>query len=107
MKKDRLELLKEMIKEDPDNSFLFFALAKEQEKIGQIDQAIEIFIELKEKDEDYVGLYYHLAKLYEQTGEKDQAIATYQAGMEIAKKVKDQHALAELQNAKLNLEIEE
>ncbi len=105
MKKDRLRLLQEMLKEDPDNSFLFFALAKEQEKIGQIDQAIEIFLELKEKDEKYVGLYYHLAKLYEQTEEKELALSTYQAGIEIAKSVKDQHALGELQNAKMNLEI--
>ena len=50
MKKDRLTLIQEMLKEDPDNSFLFFALAKEQEKIGQIGQAIGTFLELKEKD---------------------------------------------------------
>ncbi len=105
MKKDRLTLLQEMLKEDPVNSFLLFALAKEQEKIGQIELAIQTFLALKEKDKEYVGLYYHLAKLYEQIEEKDQALTTYIAGIGIAKSLKDQHALAELQNAKLNLEI--
>lgn len=105
MNKDRLQLLQEMLEEDPHNSFLLFALAKEQEKLGNLKQAIDTFLLLQEKDASYVGLYYHLAKLYEQIEEEASALATYEAGIAIAQKVKDQHALAELQNAKLNLEI--
>ena len=105
MNKDRLTLLQEMLKEDTDNSFLLFAIAKEYEKLGDLQLAIDTFIALRGKEEEYVGLYYHLAKLYEQLEETEKALAIYQAGIEIAKKKKDQHALAELQNAKINLEI--
>ena len=103
--KDRLVLLKKMLEEDPNNSFLLFALAKEYEKLGNFPLSIDTFLLLKEKDENYVGLYYHLAKLYEQIEQEAKALSTYVEGMVIAKKVKDQHALAELQNAKLNLEL--
>ena len=105
MNKDRMKVLQEMFKEEPDNSFLLFAIAKEYEKMGNFSEAITTFLLLQKKDEDYVGLYYHLAKLYEQIEEELEAMAIYEAGIAIAKKVKDQHALAELQNAKLNLEI--
>jgi len=105
MKKNRLVLLEKMLEEDPNNSFLLFALAKEYEKLGHFPLSIDTFLLLKEKDENYVGLYYHLAKLYEQIEEEVKALSIYTEGMVIAKKVKDQHALAELQNAKLNLEL--
>lgn len=105
MNKDRLLLLQEMLKEEPDSSFLLFAIAKEYEKLGDIPSAIETFLTLKEKDEGYVGLYYHLAKLYEEIEETAKALVIYKSGMEMAKKNKDQHALSELQNAKMNLEI--
>jgi len=106
MIKDRLSLLKEMLKEEPDSSFLLFAIAKEYEKLGDFNEAIETFLTLQQKEEDYVGLYYHLAKLYEQTGESEKAVATYQSGIQVAQKINDLHALAELKNAKLNLSIE-
>jgi len=53
-----------------------------------------------------VGLYYHLGKLYEELGETDLALLTYEDGVSVAKKAADFHALSELHNAKMNLEIE-
>ena len=43
-----------------------------------------------------MGTYYHLGKLYEIINQKDDALITYEKGIAIAKKVKDQHALNEL-----------
>lgn len=57
-------------------------------------------------DPDYVGTYYHLGKLYEEIEEGEKALEIYQKGIEIAKKIKDQHALSELMGAKMNLEME-
>jgi exonuclease VII small subunit len=46
-----------------------------------------------------VGSYYHLAKLLERQGEQESAIATYERGMEVAKRLGDRHAYGELQAA--------
>lgn len=102
----RLDRLKELLKEDPDNSFILFAIAKEYEGMGEKITAINHFLSLIEKDEQYVGTYYHLAQLYEETDEQEAALSTYQKGMVVAQAVKDQHAYSELQNAKMNLELE-
>jgi len=101
----RLERLKALLKEDPDNSFILFAIAKEYEGLGEKMEAISLFLALVEKDAQYVGTYYHLAQLYEETGDSEAALKTYQEGMAIAQAVKDQHAYSELQNAKMNLEL--
>lgn len=106
MTQTRLDRLKELLKEDPDNSFILFAIAKEYEGLGKKVEAISQFLSLIEKDPQYVGTYYHLAQLYEDTDDPDAALMTYQKGMAVAQAVKDQHAYSELQNAKMNLELE-
>ena len=107
MTNNRLAQLKALLVEDRENSFLLFAIAKELEGLGQSEEAIETFLVLVEKDADYVGTYYHLAKLYEAASDRTNALLFYEKGMLIAKKVKDLHALSELQNAKMNLELED
>ena len=106
MTSTRLDRLKELLKEDPDNSFILFAIAKEYEGLGQNTTAINQFLALIEKDAQYVGTYYHLAQLYEETDDHEAALVIYQKGMAVAQAVKDQHAYSELQNAKMNLELE-
>ncbi len=92
-----------MLSENPKDSFLLFAIAKEYEGLGRHNDALDFFLNLKKENPDYVGLYYHLGKLYEQKEEIETAFFTYKEGMEIAKKQGDQHSLNELAAAKLNL----
>jgi hypothetical protein len=47
-----------------------------------------------------------LGKAYEQSEQVKKALNIYSRGIEIAKQQDDRHALSELQNAKMNLEIE-
>lgn len=102
----RLELLKNMLAEDPNDSFLLFAIAKEYESMDDTEQAIAHYTKLQSNDADYVGLYYHLGKIYEELEEQSKALETYKTGIEVAKKIKDQHALSELKGVLLNLELE-
>lgn len=102
----RLDQLNEMLDEDPEDSFLLFALAMEYKNFDDLDKAIEIFRRLKSSDPEYVGLYYHLAKCYEELHKRDEALKTYHEGIEIATKVNDTHAKSELMNEKVNLELE-
>jgi len=99
----RLAYLLQLLEAAPQDTFLLFAIAKEQEKQGDLPQALAYYERLRTTDASYVGLYYHLGKLYEQTGQEASAIATYQAGMAVARRAGDAHALSELAVAKLNL----
>ncbi len=102
----RLEQLKTMLDEDPKDSFLIFAIAKEYEKAGKETMAIEEYEKLKKNDPAYVGLYYHLAHLYATQEDITKAMEVYDEGINIAKKASDFHALSELINAKKNIEME-
>lgn len=102
----RIERLKELLKQTPHDGFIQFALAKEYEKLEQNAQSIVIFEELLAQQADYVGAYYHLAALYVQEEVFDKAMQTYEKGMQVARELNDQHAYSELQNAKMNLELE-
>ncbi len=95
-----------MLKNDPKSSFLHFALAKEFENEGDMSKAQKCYENLRQIDPDYVGLYYHLAQNYYASGDYQKAIQIAQTGIEICTKVKDQHALSELQNLLMNYQIE-
>ncbi len=102
----RIERLKELLKQSPSDGFILFALAKEYEKLNLVEDSIQLLSDLIAEQPDYIGAYYHLAAMLKQQEELDKALEVYEKGVEMAKKVGDQHALSELQNAKLNLEIE-
>ena len=96
---DRVEKIKEMLKENPTDSFLCHALALEYIKVNNDSEARKLFESLLENEPGYIGSYYHLAKLLERTGETDEAIKVYERGMEEAKKAGDNHSLSELRSA--------
>lgn len=106
MKSERLATLLEWLKEKPGDSFLNFALAQEYQKMDNLEEAIKTYLQLKSADPDYVGLYYHLAHCYVTSENPDEALQVYNSGIEVARKLNDQHALSELLNAKTNLEME-
>lgn len=102
----RLEQLKVHASERPNDAFTLFALAKEYQKTEDYKQSLLYYREIVKIQPDYVGTYYHLGKLLEQEEQEEEALEIYKKGMEIAQKIQDLHALAELKNAHLNLEIE-
>ncbi|HEV7332865.1 MAG TPA: hypothetical protein VGN63_17630 [Flavisolibacter sp.] len=96
---ERIEKLKAFLEQNPADSFVQHALALEYVKLNNDAAAREKWEALLARDEMYVGSYYHLAKLLERSGEKEAAIATYEKGMQVAKKAGDNHAYNELQAA--------
>ena len=96
---DRIEKIKEMLTENPSDSFLKHALALEYIKVGNDNDARKLFESVLENEPGYIGSYYHLAKLLERIGETNEAIKIYEKGMDEARKAGDNHSLSELRSA--------
>ena len=96
---DRVSKLKEFLSVNPTDSFLQHALALEYIKLGNNEQARDLFEEILNREPGYIGTYYHLAKLQERLGETDKAVQVYKKGMEEAMKAGDNHAYGELKGA--------
>ncbi len=96
---DRIQKLKEFLRQHPADPFLLHAMALEYIKVGDDEQARKLFEELLQVRPDYIGSYYHLAKLLERQADTEAAIACYQKGMEIATQIGDNHAFGELRSA--------
>jgi Tfp pilus assembly protein PilF len=96
---NRIEKIIEFLAQQPQDNFLRHALALEYIKIGQHQQAKDLFIEILTQSPDYIGSYYHLAKTLEKLEMRSEAIEWYEKGMAAAKLAKDDHAYRELQGA--------
>ncbi|MCO4291534.1 tetratricopeptide repeat protein [Solitalea sp. MAHUQ-68] len=110
MQISRLEQLQQFLVNEPNDSFLKYAIATEYLKLNDTDQALSYFTDLVSTDENYVGTYYHLGKLYEKLNRKTDAEATYKKGLIIARKAGNMHAASELQqalNSALGLDYED
>ncbi len=96
---DRIEKLKEFLKASPTDSFLQHALALEYIKLGNDEEAKQLFGEILNREPGYIGSYYHLGKLLERNKNEEGAVKVYEKGMEEARKAGDNHAFGELRGA--------
>ena len=99
MQSNRLEQILQFLKEDPADTFMHFALAKEYEKSKLLQEADETYIKLLALDDEYTGAYYHRGKLLEMMNLDDQAASLYQQGIAVAQKKNETKDLAELREA--------
>ena len=81
---NRIEVFKEMLAVDPENTMVMFGLAKEYEKLGQHSDVIELLQSYLAKADDEGNAYGVLAKAYEMTGNREKAVETYKHGIEVA-----------------------
>lgn len=101
----RIPQLTAYLQDQPNDTFLRYALALEYIKAGQPENALTWFEGLVASDPEYIGTYYHLAKLYIQLKRPEDAELCYTNGIAMAQKINDQHALSELKNAALNFKL--
>lgn len=104
MSSQRIYQLKEMLKNEPDDSFLNYALALEYAKAGDPKKAIELIEALLTHDKNYLGAYYQLGSLYEQTADIQRAAITYEKGIIIAQQQQNKKTLGELREALMLLD---
>lgn len=107
MENKRIAQLQEFLQDTPNDAFLNYALAIEYVGLEKDDLAQPIFEKLIATQPEYTATYYHLGKLLERDEKKDDAENIYKQGIAITMKNREQHALAELQNALTNLWIDD
>lgn len=95
----RLQQILEMLREDPGDAFLRYALALEKAKEGQLQEAIELVQELLHDEPEYLGAYYQLGQWLEQAQQPERAKDIYTAGVALARDKQQMKAARELKQA--------
>ena len=81
---NRIEVFRQMLDADPENTMVMFGLAKEYEKLGQHTDVIELLETYLAKADDEGNAFGVLAQAYNQTKDRGKAIETYKKGIEVA-----------------------
>ena len=102
---DRLQLLIQFTKEEPENSFNWYALALEYINSDQDESAI-IFDELLKSHPDYLPTYYTSAQFFAEQNQLGKAKGIFEKGIELAGRLKEEKASKELKNAYQNFLFE-
>ena len=92
----RLDILRQLLAQDPANTFVRYGLAMEHVKSGDLAGAVQEFEALLTSDPNYSAAYYHGGQTLEKMGNLDQARDMYRRGIAVTR---DPHALGELQAA--------
>lgn len=102
---DRLQILKDFIKEEPENPFNYYALALElRDKLP--NEASELFEFLLENHSDYLPVYFTAAHFFTESNEIQKAREIFEKGIEVAASKKEEKVLKELKNAYQNFLFE-
>jgi predicted Zn-dependent protease len=94
---DKIAGLKEILAQDPGNSFARYGLAMEMVARGETTAALAEFDTLLASDTNYTAGYFMSAQALAQIGRTQEAIARLKAGIGSAKRSGNSHALSEMQ----------
>jgi tetratricopeptide (TPR) repeat protein len=97
MATNRLDLLKQMVAQDPKNSFARYGLAMEYGNNGQLEDAVAEFETLLANDQTYAAAYYHGGQVLEKLGRLEEARGFYERGIDACKG--DAHTRSEIEAA--------
>ena len=99
MATNRLDLLKQMVAQDPKNSFARYGLAMEYANNGQLEDAIGEFKTLLANDETYAAAYYHGGQAFEKLHLHRRARGFYERGIDACNRKGDAHTRSEIEAA--------
>jgi tetratricopeptide (TPR) repeat protein len=99
MSTTRLESLKRMVEENPDDNFLRYGLAMEYRNTGDLERAVGEFRGLLAVNPDYAPAYFQGGQTLERLGRPEEAREMYREGVAVTTSKGDQHARSEMQAA--------
>jgi tetratricopeptide (TPR) repeat protein len=99
MAMNRLEILQNMVAQNPNDSFSRYGLAMEYANSGSLGKAVEEYEALLSVNPDYAAAYYHGGQALEKLGRLDDARRMYARGLETTRRTGDAHTNSEIQAA--------
>ena len=99
MPANRMEILKNLVEQNPSDSFARYGLAMEYVRAGDLARAVEEFRTLLEFNPDYAAAYFHGGQALEKMGRVADARSTYRKGIEVTTRTGDGHTRSELEGA--------
>ncbi|MBZ5595325.1 MAG: tetratricopeptide repeat protein [Acidobacteriia bacterium] len=97
MAESRLEILKNLVAQNPGDSFARYGLAMACAGAGDHAQAVEHYQKLLEINPKYVAAYFHGGQALEKLGKLDEAREFYRRGIQVSAEIGDQHTRSELE----------
>ena len=94
---DKIAGLREILAQDPKNSFARYGVAMELAGRGDTDEALAEFDTLLANDPDYTAGFFMSAQTLATAGRTTEAIARLKAGIASAERSGNRHALSEMQ----------
>lgn len=99
MASNRLDVLKNLVTQNPQDSFARYGLAMEYSKAGLFEEAVTEYRALLSFNPNYAYAYFHGGQALEKLGRQDEAREMYRCGIEATTRLRDEHARSELQAA--------
>lgn len=93
---DRLDHLRSMLKEEPRDVFLHYAIALELKALHDLPAAMMQFYELLDIDPGNIPGHYQMALVFDELGRCGDALGIARKGLELASDQRDLKAMAEL-----------
>jgi tetratricopeptide (TPR) repeat protein len=99
MASNRVEILKSMLEQKPEDGFARYGLAMEYVRSGELDTAVEEFGRLLGYNPGYAAGYFHGGQTLEKLGRVEEARELYRKGIEVTTASGDEHTRSELKGA--------
>src|SRR5260370_28396918 len=96
MASNRLEILRSMLEQKPDDGFARYGIAMEYVRSGELDTAVEEFDRLLSYNPGYAAGYFHGGQALEKLGRIEEARERYRKGIEVTTASGDDHTRSEL-----------
>ncbi len=96
MTSSRREKIEAMLADEPNDPFLRYSLALEQDKAGQHDESLAALRALAEGEPPYVPAFFMAGQQLARLDRTDEARAILRTGIEAARQQNDLHAAGEM-----------
>ena len=103
----RLDQLEAMLREEPDDLFLKYALAMELDSQGQSERSLALYDELESRSPPHLPAIFRKAQLFVRLGQIDRARSALNKGIAESQRQGDHHTAAEMDELLRSLNIED
>jgi tetratricopeptide (TPR) repeat protein len=94
---DRLQMLKDLLAQDPNNQLARYGLGMEYSNKGEVDAAVKEFRDLLQINPDYANAYFMAAQALAKADRTDEAKHLLMQGITAAARTGNSHAQSEMQ----------